>query len=282
MLQADSENFCLKWNDFVDNVTSSFGQLRTDKDFSDVTLASGDGNQIKAHRLVLASGSLVFKGLLTQNSATNPVIFMRGVKREQLNSIVDFLYLGEINIHQDDLNEFLALAEDLQLKGLTENSKQAMETSKHSEAKRESGNSFKEGNMPIIKHTRKKLSGDNQKRQDENIVMASGKDASNILSVMEDFTTEKAGKSGVTFKDGNDALESEISKLLSRVEGTSNKWACLSCGKIDQKINIKKHIEGHHIERRDHSCNFCGQTFRSRNALQKHASINHRILDQYM
>ena len=280
MRPADSENFCLKWNDFVVNVTSSFAQLRTDKDFSDVTLASGDGNQIKAHRLVLASGSLVFKGLLTQNSATNPVIFMRGVKREQLNSIVDFLYLGEINIHQDDLNEFLALAEDLQLKGLTENSKQAMETSKHSEAKRESGNSFKEGNMPIIKHTRKKLSGDNQKRQDENIVMASGKDASNILSVMEDYTTEKVCKSGVTFKDGNDALESEISKLMERVDGTSNKWACFSCGKIDQKINIKKHIEGHHLERRDHSCNFCGQTFRSRNALQHHASINHRILDK--
>ena len=278
MRPADSDNFCLKWNDFVDNVTSSFAQLRTDKDFSDVTLASGDGNQIKAHRLVLASGSLVFKGLLTQNSATNPVIFMRGVKREQLNSIVDFLYLGEINIHQDDLNEFLALAEDLQLKGLTENSKQAMEPSKHSEVKRESGNSFKESNMPIIKHTRKKLSGDNQKRQDENIVMASGKDASNILSVMEDFTTEKAGKSGVTFKDGNDALESEISKLLERVDGTSNKWACLSCGKIDQKINIKKHIEGHHIEQRDHSCNFCGQTFKSRNALQNHASTNHRMM----
>ena len=277
MRQADSENFCLKWNDFLDNVTSSFAQLRSDKNFSDVTLASGDGHQTKAHRVVLASGSLVFKGLLTQNSAANPVIFMRGVKSEQLNSIVDFLYLGEINIHQDGLNEFLALAEDLQLKGLTENRKQAMETSEHPETKMESANLFK---ADKISKVRKKVSADNQIRKDENIAMASEQDASNILSVMEDFTSEKAGKSGVTFKDGNDALETEISKLLDRVDGTSNKWACLSCGKIDQKINIKKHIEGHHIERRDHFCNFCGQTFRSRNALQRHSSTNHRILEQ--
>ena len=163
MLQADSENFCLKWNDFVDNVTSSFGQLRTDKDFSDVTLVSGDGHQIKAHRLALASGSLVFKGLLSQNSAANPVIFLRGVKSGELNSIVDFLYLGETNIHQDDLNEFLALAEDLQLKGLTENRKQVMETSKRPETERESVlTSFKEGRISTIGNARKKVSGENQ------------------------------------------------------------------------------------------------------------------------
>ena len=163
MPQADSENFCLKWNDFVDNVTTSFAQLRTDKDFSDVTLVSGDGHQIKAHRLALASGSLVFKGLLSQNSAANPVIFLRGVKSGELNSIVDFLYLGETNIHQDDLNEFLALAEDLQLKGLTENRKQVMETSKHPETERESVlTSFKEGRISTIGNARKKVSGENQ------------------------------------------------------------------------------------------------------------------------
>ena len=159
MRQADSENFCLKWNDFVDNVTSSFAQLRKDKDFSDVTLVSGDGQQIKAHRLALASGSLVFNGLLAQISAENPVIFMRGVKSGELNSVVDFLYLGEINIHQDDLNEFLALAEDLQLKGLTANSKQMMETSKHPETERESVKSFNEGEISTIGNAWKKVSG---------------------------------------------------------------------------------------------------------------------------
>lgn len=106
--------------DFVENVTTSFAQFRNDKDFSDVTLACGDGSQIKAHRIILMSGSLMFKTLLEQNLMEKPVVFLRGVKSLQLTSIVDFLYLGEVNKEQDNLDEFLALAEDLQLKGLTQ------------------------------------------------------------------------------------------------------------------------------------------------------------------
>ncbi len=37
--------------------------------------------------------------------------------------MLDFMYHGEANIFQDDLNDFLVLAEELQIKGLTEDSK---------------------------------------------------------------------------------------------------------------------------------------------------------------
>ena len=37
-----SEKFCLQWNDFKVNATSSFANLREDKDLTDVTLASED------------------------------------------------------------------------------------------------------------------------------------------------------------------------------------------------------------------------------------------------
>ena len=37
-----SEKFILKWNDFKDNVTTAFGSLRDDNNFSDVTLACED------------------------------------------------------------------------------------------------------------------------------------------------------------------------------------------------------------------------------------------------
>ena len=140
MHPSDSETFCLKWNDFIDNVTTSFAQLRKEKDFADVTLAPGDGGQtvVKAHRVVLASGSHVLKSLLTQHPSENPLIFMRGMKQDQLNSIVDFLYFGEVSIHQDELNDFLALAEELQLKGLTESKNKETSKSTVQEIKRES------------------------------------------------------------------------------------------------------------------------------------------------
>ena len=43
---------------------------------------------------------------------------MRGVRFEDLLAIVDFLYFGETNVFQENLDSFLSIAEELQLKGL--------------------------------------------------------------------------------------------------------------------------------------------------------------------
>ena len=115
-----SEKLCLQWNDFKENVISSFGSLREDQDFSDVTLACEDGQQIKARRVILAGCSPFFDNLLKSlKHSSHPLIYMRGVKSEDLNAVVDFLYRGEANVFQDNLDSFLAIAEELKLKGLT-------------------------------------------------------------------------------------------------------------------------------------------------------------------
>ena len=44
-----SEKLCFQWNDFKENVNSAFGRLRSDKEFTDVTLACEDGQQVEAH-----------------------------------------------------------------------------------------------------------------------------------------------------------------------------------------------------------------------------------------
>ena len=111
----------------------------------------------------------------------------------------------------------------------------------------------------------------------ENRIVEEQKDINpgGVLSVIQDFQTAQVGnKSGVTFQDGFGDLEMEIGKLMKKVDG--NGWSCVACGKTDKKINIKKHIEGHHIEKRDHFCNMCGKHCTTRNALQRHMSTNHR------
>ena len=115
----NSEKLCLKWNEFRENISSAFGDLRNDSEFSDVTLACDDGTQIEAHKVVLASSSPFFKDLLKKNKHQHLIIYMRKVKAEDLVAIVDFLYFGEASVFQEDLDGFLALAEDLKLKGLT-------------------------------------------------------------------------------------------------------------------------------------------------------------------
>ena len=54
------EKLCLQWNDFRENVSSAFGDLREDKDFTDVTLACEDGQQVEAHKVILAASSPLF------------------------------------------------------------------------------------------------------------------------------------------------------------------------------------------------------------------------------
>ena len=90
-----SEQLCLQWSDFKDNIISSFGILRKENDFTDVTLVSGDGHQVDSHKMVLASGSPVFKNILKGNKQSHPLIYMRGLKSDDLFAILDFLYSGK-------------------------------------------------------------------------------------------------------------------------------------------------------------------------------------------
>ena len=113
-----SEKLCLKWNDFQENVNTAFGSLRQDNDFANVTLACEDGQQVEAHKVILAASSPFFRNLLKRNQHPHPLIYMRGVKSENLLAVVDFLYRGEANVYQENLDSFLAIAEEFQLKGL--------------------------------------------------------------------------------------------------------------------------------------------------------------------
>ena len=114
-----SEKLCLQWNDFQDNIRSTFENLRENNDFTDVTLACEDGQHVEAHKVICAASSPFFQKLLRRNKHPHPLIYMRGMKSDYLLAIVDFLYLGEANIFQENLDSFLAVAGELQLKGLT-------------------------------------------------------------------------------------------------------------------------------------------------------------------
>merc|ERR1712129_318812 len=107
-----------KWNDFQENAISAFVTLREDREFADVTLACEDGQQVEAHKVILASSSPFFLNLLMRNKHPHPLIYMRGLKSENIMAMLDFLYHGEVKMFQENLDSFLAVAEELQLKGL--------------------------------------------------------------------------------------------------------------------------------------------------------------------
>ena len=71
------EQLCLQWNDFQESILSSFKDLRQDKDFTDVTLACEDGQQVEAHKIVLTSLSPFFKSILSRNKHQHPIFYMK-------------------------------------------------------------------------------------------------------------------------------------------------------------------------------------------------------------
>ncbi|XP_046598001.1 protein bric-a-brac 2 isoform X3 [Neodiprion lecontei] len=125
------QQFCLRWNNFQANITSQFEALRDDEDFVDVTFAC-DGRRLQAHKVVLSACSPYFKELFKTNPCKHPIIFMRDVEFEHLQSLLEFMYAGEVNISQAELPTFLRTAESLQIRGLTDSQSNRHNNEKHS------------------------------------------------------------------------------------------------------------------------------------------------------
>ena len=73
-----SEKLWVQRNNFKENVHSVFGRLRDEKEFTDVTLACGDGHQMEAHKVILAAFSPFFDEMLQRIKHPRPLIYLRG------------------------------------------------------------------------------------------------------------------------------------------------------------------------------------------------------------
>merc|ERR1711963_1190920 len=115
-----ADQFCLKWNNYQLSLTSAFKNILEEEDFVDVTLSAG-GSNLKAHKVVLSACSSYFRDLLKGISLwQHPVLVLKDVRFLELQSILEFVYNGEVNVEQDRLESFLKTAELLRIKGLTD------------------------------------------------------------------------------------------------------------------------------------------------------------------
>ena len=255
----NSDKFCLKWNDFQENLNSAFGEFLNDHDFADVTLACEDGTQIMTHKVILASSSPLFMEVLKKNKHPHPLIYMRGLKAEDLVTMVDFLYFGEANVNQESLDVFLGLAEELKLKGLT-----GASAEHNTEA-------FKTKTLEQEKKVKRR-----------NSIEKTTYDASTHFNEYNPKTLEEASSTALVSTEAHQ-LDEQINSMMSKTEkkmtaGSKNRsvFACTACGKEGQWQNIKTHIEANHIDSNiAHSCDICGKISRSRHGLRQHKAKDH-------
>ncbi|XP_068222358.1 LOW QUALITY PROTEIN: protein bric-a-brac 2-like [Palaemon carinicauda] len=116
-----ADHFCLRWNNYQTNMTAVFDQLLQEEVFVDVTLSCEGGQQLRAHKVVLAACSPYFQAVLQNNPCKHPIVILpRDVAFADLRAIIEFVYRGEIDVAQEQINSLLAAADTLKIKGLCE------------------------------------------------------------------------------------------------------------------------------------------------------------------
>ncbi|XP_034121637.1 longitudinals lacking protein, isoforms N/O/W/X/Y isoform X2 [Drosophila guanche] len=113
------QQFCLRWNNHQPNFISVCSSLLHNGTLVDVTLAA-EGRQLQAHKIVLSACSSYFQALFTTNPCQHPIVILKDVQYDDLKTMVDFMYYGEVNVSQEQLPHILKTAEMLKIKGLAE------------------------------------------------------------------------------------------------------------------------------------------------------------------
>ena len=277
-----SEKFCLKWNDFKENVSNTFVTLRKENDFTDVTLACEEDKQVEAHKVVLAASSTFFQNVLKRNKHAHPLIYMKGMKYEDLLAIVDFMYHGETNIYQENLDSFLSIAEDLCLKGLVgetkefqgENLPNTSPPLKPARMKYISKSKHPSPNEEFSDIDSQTQEVENYNKHQEPIAELDSQpqepNVDRTFSISEDYNEVYKVEKIKQNEDLNETLNSMISR-------NGEAWTCNSCGKVsNDKRNLKKHVANMHTEGLEFSCPRCEKIFRSRKGVYNHTASNHK------
>ena len=242
-----NEQFCLKWNEFNSNASEEFCLLRNEDFLQDVTLVAEDNTQIGAHKLVLSSCSDYFKNIFRNNKHSHPLLCLEGLTSDDIKRLLDYIYDGELKIFQEDLDNFLAMAQRFKLKGLLGDAQSLKPKVASPEF------------TPPTQTIKPEPTGLSKTNSHSSEVAKSNFDGQRLpLS-----------------EDDKRHLDERINQLLEK--GEDGKFQCTLCGKFFKtKQQCQYHIEARHLEGILLPCHLCDKTFRSRNSLANHKTKQHK------
>jgi len=282
------ERFNLRWNEFEPTLSGAMKDLRSSGDFFDVTLAC-KGQQVEAHKVVLAACSPFFREILKTNVHPHPLLYLQNVPHADLLAVLDFMYNGEVQIVQEDLVSFLAVAEELEVKGLMRNDhpepRSHMRDMKRETPPKPKKPRISEEPSPSTSedHAMLEMTASNVKvEEDYDQGMEDASDFGDHSAwQIEDNGSENQENSFVRKRasstpntKGNQANREKIAACVLKL--SAQEFVCRLCEhKTNIKQSLEKHIENQHYPG-SYECNVCLNTFNSQNSLSVHVRRKHK------
>ena len=252
-----SDKFSLKWNDYQSNWNNALNDLRKDTDLSDITLITDDKVKFSAHKILLSSCSNLFKFILKSNTQANPLLYLGGVNSINLGFILDYIYHGEVNLYQEQLDSFLESAQKLEIQGLLGNNEDNLDN-------------LNEEPEQDIGHIQR---DSNAQAEDKSLVRID-----NVGNKMR-RQYSRSSSIDVTKYDVSSLTSDEIDKKMRELyEKTDEGWRCLACGHTNKQhlsSNIRMHVETH-LDGLVYNCNICNKKFSSRRCIDNHKTSTHK------
>jgi len=267
----------IQWLGFKTNLQPSLQELRDKEDFFDVTLACKDGRS-QAHRVVLGSCSPFFLDLLRSSSHPHPLIYLRGVKHKELELLLNFMYKGETEVVQGELDSLLATAEDLEVKGLTNKLNNLMkdidivtETSRDPQVQMRSETEVDlNRELSILKEmniTDPVMNGVKKEPTEEGYCMIKSEE-----SELDTFKNTDLTNNNKLMDEYNQTVQTLIEKLPMRGH------RCTQCSYSNVRRDcVLKHAQKH-VFTTGLPCRFCDKKFNSENYLKRHVLKKHKII----
>ena len=273
------EKFNLKWNNFEQTSLKTFASLRHDKNLADVTLVANDQVRIPAHKIVLSSCSPFFSNLFLLMPNNNPFLYLSNVPSSFLTLMLDYIYTGETEVFQVDLEKFLKSAQVLEIEGLTfmeellneecdAKPDVVAEEAVTFDAKDSENSEEVTENDGIVNELKTEIK--EEMPQDIHPFIEQANEATPKKKERKKYTPRSQHPKSIKMNDPKDSQEID-QKIKENVEVRGDgTFRCKVCNRINKhKVTMGHHIESH-LEGVEFGCLMCDQKFRSRHLLSKH------------
>jgi len=268
--------FKFTWGPHNQNTKEHFQHLYETHRFSDVTLVTEDQYDLKSHRILLCKSSVIFDKMLNNSLIQNPYIFLRGIKKDEIEKILQFIYMGEVTVKEDKIKEFLSVARDLKIQGIEEEgdySKSQISTIEDTISEV----TFVPEDDPIEESISKKIDhnsvGPVSDQGKNNSELSTEFEFKNDVNKSDDnqINLESTDK-----KDKKNPAQMDVKELNQFITKTSNSnWSCNLCDKVlSSKFGMQTHIQAKHNGVK-YSCEQCDYQAGQMGQVKLHVRTKH-------